>query len=169
MKKTSKATQSTAAKTSANIAQESNSTTTYAVMAAPHKQQTAKEAIAANVQLLIEQLEQGHSESLTAYLTAMGKFHRYSFGNILEIARQKPSAAHVAGMYKWNQLGRRVKKGEKGIRILAPIIGTRRKKDAEADKDTRSQNQPVLVGFRSAWVWDISSTEGRDLPDSPHK
>ncbi len=53
------------------------------------KQQTAKEAIAANVQALIEQLEQGHSEGLTAYLTAMGRFHNYSFGNIIEIARQK--------------------------------------------------------------------------------
>jgi hypothetical protein len=53
------------------------------------KQQTAKEAIAANVQALIEQLEQGHSDGLTAYLTAMGRFHNYSFGNILEIARQK--------------------------------------------------------------------------------
>jgi hypothetical protein len=68
-------------------------------------------------------------------------------------------------MYAWNQLGRRVKKGEKGIRILAPVIGIRRKKDTEADKDIRTQNQPVLVGFRSAWVWDISSTEGRDLPE----
>ena len=155
----------TSAKTSANISPEGNSPAATAVTAVPPKQQTAKEAIAANVQLLIEQLEQGHSEGLTAYLTAMGKFHRYSFGNILEIARQKPAAAHVAGMYAWNQLGRRVKKGEKGIRILAPIIGTRRKKDAEADEDTRSQNQPVLVGFRSAWVWDISSTEGRDLPE----
>ena len=53
------------------------------------KQQTAKEAIAANVQALIKQLEQGHSEGLTAYITAMGRFHNYSFGNILEIARQK--------------------------------------------------------------------------------
>ena len=53
------------------------------------KQQTAKEAIAANVQALIEQLEQGQSQGLTAYLTAMGRFHNYSFGNILEIARQK--------------------------------------------------------------------------------
>ena len=46
------------------------------------KQQTAKEVIAANVQALIEQLERGHSEGLTAYLLAMGKFHNYSFGNI---------------------------------------------------------------------------------------
>ena len=78
------------------------------------KQQTAKEAIAANVQALIEQLEQGHSEGLTAYLTAMGRFHNYSFGNILEIARQRPDAQRVAGLYAWNQLGRKVKKGERG-------------------------------------------------------
>ena len=75
------------------------------------KPQNSKEVIAANVKLLIEQLEAGHSEGLTAYLTAMGKFHNYSFGNILEIARQMPSASRVAGMYAWNQLGRRVKKG----------------------------------------------------------
>ena len=79
VKKTAKATQSTAVKTSNNIAQNDNSTAVPAIMATPHKQQTAKEAIAANVQLLIEQLEQGHSDSLTAYLIAMGKFHRYSF------------------------------------------------------------------------------------------
>jgi hypothetical protein len=73
----------------------------------PQKPQTSKEAIAANVKALIEQLEEGHSEGLTAYLMAMGRFHNYSFGNILEIARQKPSATRVAGMYAWNQLGSR--------------------------------------------------------------
>ncbi|MDQ2924414.1 MAG: ArdC-like ssDNA-binding domain-containing protein, partial [Acidobacteriota bacterium] len=129
------------------------------------KQQTSKEVIAANIQALIEQLEQGHSESLTAYLTAMGRFHNYSFGNILEIARQKPDASRVAGMYAWNQLGRKVKKGEKGIRILAPVIGIRRKKDEEAEKDIRTQNHAVLVGFRSAYVFDVSQTEGAELPE----
>jgi antirestriction protein ArdC len=129
------------------------------------KQQTAKEAIAANVQALIEQLEQGHSEGLTAYLTAMGRFHNYSFGNILEIARQRPNATRIAGMYAWNQLGRKVRKGERGIRILAPVIGVRRKKDLEAEKDIRTQNQAVLVGFRSAYVFDVSQTEGKDLPE----
>jgi hypothetical protein len=129
------------------------------------KQQTAKAAIAANVQALIEQLEQGHSDGLTAYLTAMGRFHNYSFGNILEIARQKPDATRVAGLYAWNQLGRKVKKGERGIRILAPMIGIRRKKDAEAEKDIRTQNQAVLVGFRSAHVFDVSQTEGKELPE----
>ena len=124
------------------------------------KQQTAKEAIAANVQALIEQLEQGHSEGLTAYLTAMGRFHNYSFGNILEIARQKPNATRVAGLHAWNQLGRKVKKGERGIRILAPVIGVHRKKDAEAEKGNRDQNQTILFGFRSAYVFDRLS---RDL------
>ena len=130
----------------------------------PPKPQTAKEVIAANVQLLIEQLEAGHSEGLTAYLTAMGRFHSYSFGNILEIARQKPDATRVAGLYAWNKLGRKVKKGERGIRILAPVIGIRRKKEEEAEKDIRKQNHPVLVGFRAAYVFDVSQTEGAELP-----
>jgi hypothetical protein len=129
------------------------------------QKQTAKEVIAANIKALIEQLEQGHSEALTAYLTVMGKFHNYSFGNILEIARQKPDATRVAGLYAWNQLGRKVKKGEHGIRILAPVIGIRRNKNEEAEKDTRTQNQSVLVGFRAAYVFDVSQTEGKDLPE----
>src|ERR1700723_3860345 len=129
------------------------------------KQQTAKEVIAANVQALIEQLQQGHSEALTAYLTAMGRFHTYSFGNILEIARQKPDATRVAGLYAWNQLGRKVKKGEKGIRILAPIIGIKRKKDEEAEKDITKQNTRVVLGFRNAYVFDVSQTDGIDLPE----
>ena len=129
------------------------------------QRQTAKEVIAANVQHLIQQLEQGHSQTLTAYLTAMSRFHKYSFGNILEIARQKQDATHVAGLYTWNQLGRRVKKGEKGIRILAPIIGTKRREQDEAAKDLTRQNVSILVGFRAAYVFDISQTEGKELPE----
>ena len=129
------------------------------------QRQTAKEVIAANVQHLIEQLDAGQSEALTAYLTAMSRFHNYSFGNILEIARQKPDATRVAGLYTWNQLGRRVKKGEKGIRILAPIIGVKRKPQEEAEKDLTRQNVPLLVGFRAAYVFDVSQTEGKELPE----
>jgi hypothetical protein len=58
-----------------------------------------------------------------------------------------------------------VKKGERGIRILAPVIGIRRKKDEEAEKDIRTQNQPALVGFRSAYVFDVSQTDGEQLPE----
>ncbi len=112
-----------------------NTNSNVATLPSAAKPQTSKEVIADNVKLLIEQLEAGHSEGLTAYLTAMGRFHNYSFGNILEIARQMPSATRVAGLYAWNQLGRKVMKGQKGIRILAPMIGNKRKKDTEANKD----------------------------------
>jgi hypothetical protein len=53
------------------------------------KPNTKQELIAANIKLLIEQLEAGHSDALTNYLTAMSRFHNYSFGNVLEIARQR--------------------------------------------------------------------------------
>ncbi len=129
------------------------------------KPQTSKEVIAANVQLLIEQLEAGHSEGLTAYLTAMGRFHSYSFGNILEIARQMPDATRVAGLHAWNQLGRKVMKGQKGIRILAPMVSSRKKKHNEAtSKDPAAVSKPVLVGFRAVYVFDVSQTEGAELP-----
>ncbi len=74
--------------------------------------QTAKEVIAETVRLLIEQLEAGHSEGLTA----MGRFHHYSLGNILEIARQKLDATRVAGMYAWNKLDQR----DRAPRLLSP-------------------------------------------------
>jgi antirestriction protein ArdC len=67
-------------------------------------------------------------------------------------------------MYAWNQLGRRVKKGEKCIRILAPIIGIKRKRDEEAEKDITKQNTRVLAGFRNAYVFDVEQTEGVELP-----
>ena len=130
------------------------------------KEKTAtQQLIKQNVDFLIQQLEAGKGEALTAYLTAMSRFHNYSFGNILEIARQKPDATRVAGMYAWNQLGRRVKKGEKGIRILAPIIGFKRKPQEEAEKDITKQNVAVLVGFRNAYVFDVSQTDGTELPE----
>ena len=129
------------------------------------KPRTKQELIAANIQLLIEQLEAGHSEALTSYLTAMGRFHNYSFGNVLEIARQMPTATRVAGFWTWKNMGRSVKAGEKGIRILAPIVGVRRKKDEEANKDIATQNERVLLGFRKAYVFDISQTDGIDLSE----
>jgi hypothetical protein len=83
----------------------------------------------------------------------------------VEIARQKPDATRVAGLYAWNQLGRKVKKGERGIRVLAPIVGIRRKLEGEAEKDITKENRPVLVGFRNAYVFDVSQTEGAELPE----
>jgi hypothetical protein len=129
------------------------------------KKPTSKqELIATNIKLLIEQLEAGKSDALTNYLTAMSRFHSYSFGNVLEIARQMPSATRVAGFWTWKNLGRSVKAGQKGIRILAPIVGVRRKKDTDAQKDITKQNERVLLGFRNAYVFDVSQTDGVDLP-----
>lgn len=133
--------------------------TTTPTAAAP---KTSKEAIAANIAALIEQLQQGHSEALTAYLAAFGRFHTYSFGNVLEIARQRPGATRVAGFHTWLQMRRYVRKGEKGIRILAPMIGNKRKKDT-ANSNTDA-SKPQLMGFRAVYVFDISQTEGEDLP-----
>src|SRR5580693_9361452 len=79
------------------------------------QRQSAKDVIAENVKALIVQLEAGKSDALTAYLDAMARFHNYSFGNILAIARQKPTATNVAGYGTWKEMGRFVKRGEKGI------------------------------------------------------
>ena len=65
-------------------------------------------------------------------------------------------------------MGRFVKKGEKGIQILAPMIGYRRRKDeAEAETD-ETKPQPVLIGFRAVYVFDVAQTEGADLPEFEH-
>jgi antirestriction protein ArdC len=121
--------------------------------------------IAVNIQHLIEQLEQGHSEVLTQYLTTMARFHKYSFGNVLLIASQKPEATNVAGIYTWNQLGRRVRRGEKGIMIFAPMIAKKRRQqnEAESDSDNKSTERPLL-GFRPVYVWDVAQTDGEPLP-----
>ncbi len=118
---------------------------------------------------LIQQLEAGKSETLTAYLSAMARFHSYSFGNILQIARQRPTATRVAGIRTWNEMGRFVKKGEKGIQILAPMTGYRRnRKDAAAEPEPEAKPQPVLIGFRAVYVFDVVQTEGADLPEFEH-
>ncbi len=127
------------------------------------KKTTAQELIAANIQALIEQLKAGKSDALTAYLDAMSRFHRYSFGNVLAIARQRPGATHVAGFHAWRQLGRYVRKGERGICILAPII-TKRKQRDEPEQGEPQPLRPRLSGFRNAFVFDVSQTEGESFP-----
>jgi antirestriction protein ArdC len=81
------------------------------------------------------------------------------------IARQKPDASNVAGFRTWNSLCRFVRRGEKGIFILAPMVGNRRKNNAsEEQTDDAKENQPQLYGFRAVYVFDITQTEGKDLP-----
>jgi len=130
-------------------------------------QQLIKQA----VDFLLQQLEAGKSETLTAYLAAMARFHSYSFGNILSIARQRPTATRVAGFYAWKELGRFVKRGEKGIQILAPMVGKRRNKD-NADQNSRPDDnakpQPVLIGFRAVYVFDRLSRDLRPCTACQH-
>jgi len=123
------------------------------------------------VEFLIEQVRAGKSETLTAYLAAMARFHNYSFGNILAIARQKPTATHVAGYGTWRELGRFVMRGEKGIQILAPMVGYRRRRTdtaRETETDSNTKPTPTLIGFRVVHVFDVSQTEGQELPEFGH-
>jgi antirestriction protein ArdC len=119
------------------------------------------------VESLIQQLEAGKSDALTAYLAAMARFHRYSFGNILAIARQCPTGTRVAGYQTWKQLGRHVKKGEKGIQIFAPMVSKRRRNDTDALESAENPH-PVITGFRPVYVWDQSQTDGCDVPEFNH-
>src|SRR5487761_1763349 len=133
---------SNAAPHSKNAAQRNRSNSPYQQRTSQRDNPT-QQLIKQAVDYLIEQLEAGKSETLTAYLNAMARFHSYSFGNILQIARQRPTATRVAGIRAWNELGRFVKKGEKGIQILAPMIGYRRRKsDAEPEQTTQPDSKP---------------------------
>ena len=79
---------------------------------------------------LAAELEAGKSENLRNYLATMGRFRRYSWYNVLLIHTQRPGATHVAGFHAWHDMERSVKKGEKGIMILAPVI-KKQKEDSE--------------------------------------
>jgi antirestriction protein ArdC len=123
------------------------------------KSEQIKEITAKATEQLLAALQSGHSEALTAYLKAIGRFHRYSLHNVLLIALQKPNASYVAGFRRWNELGRFVKKAEKGIMILAPMV---RRKAQNSDDDDRESSR--IAGFRAAYVFDISQTDGKELP-----
>jgi hypothetical protein len=119
------------------------------------------------VDSLIQQLKAGKSDALTAYLAAMARFHRYSFGNIMAIARQCPTATRVAGYQTWKELGRHVKKGEKGIQIFAPMVVKRGRTDTDS-LQPEANPHPVIIGFRPVYVWDQSQTIGNDVPEFSH-
>lgn len=74
---------------------------------------------------------------------------------------QRPDATRVAGYRKWQQLGRQIRKGEKGIYILAPISRT------VAEDEETGEKVRTLVGFKTATVFDVSQTDGEELPEAP--
>lgn len=134
------------------------------------------------VKEITDQLESGlsalfESDVYRNYLTTLSKFHDYSLNNTILIAMQRPDATLVAGYTSWQkQFGRQVNKGEKAIRILAP---TPYKQKVEVDKtdpntgeilynpdgSAQKEVQEILrPAFKVVSVFDVSQTEGRELP-----
>jgi hypothetical protein len=113
------------------------------------------------------------SDNFRKFLLTMSKFHDYSIGNLILIMLQKPNATHVAGFSTWKDLGRWVKKSEKGIAILAPCMrpkGTRntpREKavgeSEELETEEKEEIRPLF--FKVVYVFDVTQTEGKPLPE----
>lgn len=109
-------------------------------------------------------------EEWAAMLAAAARFHRYSLSNLLLIYHARPDATRVAGFRTWLSLGRHVRKGERGIPILAPCAYKTdpAPDDAEptgADAAGESAPRRVLRGFRVVYVFDVSQTDGDPLPE----
>ena len=132
---------------------------------------------------ITDRLEQGitelfDSERYREYLRVMSKFHNYSFNNTLLIAMQKPDASLVAGFSAWkNNFGRNVIKGQKGIKIIAPSPYKVKQEMKKIDPHTQQpiigkDGKPVteekeitIPAYKVVSVFDVSQTEGRELPD----
>lgn len=123
------------------------------------KVEQAKQIAETAIQQLAESLERGHSEELRKYLAAMAKFPKYSLHNLMLILSQRPDATHVAGYRTWQQLGRFVKKGAKGILIFAPIVRRRQASDEEAEATSTVK----LIAFRGVYVFDQLDTDGSPI------
>lgn len=127
------------------------------------KAEEAKKIADQALQNLTDALKNGKSERITQYLAMLARFHRYSFGNVLLILSQNPDATHVAGFGTWKQMGRFVKKGEKGIVIIAPM-SIRPKNDKPKGEEQSDRDKPILR-FRGVYVFDVSQTDGEPLPN----
>ena len=139
------------------------------------------------MQEITEKLENGirelqSSEAYRHYLDVMGRFHHYSASNCLLIAMQRPDATRVAGYSAWDkQFQRHVKRGEKGIKIIAPapytVLKQRVKYDSETGKPVLDQNgkpeteivNVMVENYKITTVFDVSQTEGKELPEVVHE
>lgn len=138
------------------------------------------------VREITEQLEKGIKDMFTSekymdYLNTMSKFHGYSLNNTLLIAAQNPKASLVAGFKSWEKnFDRHVKRGEKGIKILAPSPYTKKVLQEKVNPDTgemildkngnpvKEETEIKLTSFRVVSVFDVSQTEGKELPSMAH-
>src|SRR5215212_282861 len=119
------------------------------------------------------------SEAFCRYLEVQARFHRYSYGNVLLILSQRPDATQVAGYRAWQSLGRQVRRGERGIKILVPM--TVREPGDQASTDAGDTVEPAAMPrdpgpsadpasvrrrllFGVGTVFDVSQTDGEPLP-----
>ena len=131
----------------------------------------SKETNKDKIKEITDKLEQGvrnlmDSDRYKNYLNVMSKFHKYSTNNVILISMQMPDATHVAGYKAWEkEFQRHVKKGEKAIRIIAPVI-RRVKVNADDSKasDTPEEEEVKLTSYRVTSVFDVSQTDGKELP-----
>ena len=118
------------------------------------------------------------SDRYRQYLATMSRFHRYSVNNTMLIYMQRPDATHVAGFNKWrDQFGRSVKKGEKGIKIIAPTPFKKKIEQQKLDPDTklplRDENGDIITEektvqipmYKPVVVFDVQQTAGKPLPE----
>ena len=131
-------------------------------------------------------IEQGimelfESDRYRQYLSTMSRFHKYSLNNVMLIHSQRPDATLVAGFNKWkNQFGRHVKKGERGIQILAPVPYKKKVDEVKLDPHTKApmldkdgnlvkeEKEVSVPMFKVVSVFDVSQTVGKPLPVLAH-
>jgi len=124
----------------------------------------ARERAQERAQAALDRLDEGirevyDSERWESWLKSLAKFHDYSLGNTILISMQMPEATHVASFRSWKRdFNRYVRKGERGIEILVPMLVKDR------DEDDPDAERRRLVGFRVGHVFDVSQTDGEPLP-----
>lgn len=139
-----------------------------------------RERFLAQMKEITDKLEKGvteifNSESYKQFLNTMAKFPRYSVNNNLLIMMQKPEAQLCQSFSGWKQMGRNVKKGEKGIKIIAPspymVEREMQKIDNKGNPIMGADGNPVMEtksvqmnGFKVVHTFDVSQTEGKELP-----
>ena len=125
------------------------------------------------IKAALDRIEQGLAtintdEDWLKFLRFQSLFYQYSFGNTIMIFLQNPEATYVMGYKAWNKLGRYVRKGSKGLVILAPCIKKievfkePENKSVYHDQEGEKETRKVLSGFRIAYVYDIADTDGSD-------
>ena len=127
----------------------------------------ARERAREKLQATMTALEEGigrilDSEGFAEYLRAMSRFHAYSAHNVALIHAQRPDATHVASYKGWRRLGRQVRKGERGLVILVPL-----KSRITVSNEDGAEEEAIATRFGAGHVFDISQTEGEELPRPP--